>query len=57
MRKNLATTDHITALINEVDYLKTLIQPQDTGHIHTTISVLERHIYKLLKEMENGNNT
>lgn len=49
---NLATAKHISALLDEVDYLKTLIQPSDTGHIHTAISVLHEHIHKLLEEME-----
>jgi len=53
---NLATANHVSALLNEVDYLRTLLQPQDTGHIHTAINVLHDHIEQLLKEMENGNN-
>ena len=55
--KNLATAEHVAALLDEVDYLQTLIQPSDTGHIHTAISVLHDHIHKLLKEMENANNS
>jgi hypothetical protein len=55
--KNLATADHVSALFDEVEYLRTLIKPQDTGHIHTAIGVLRDHISQLLKEMENGNNT
>ena len=54
--KNLATADHVSALLDEVDYLQDLIEPHDTGHIHTAISVLHTHIRQLLKEMENGNN-
>lgn len=55
--KNLATAEHVAALLDEVDYLQTLIQPSDTGHIHTAISVLHDHIRNLLKEMENANNS
>ena len=54
--KNLATADHVSALLDEVDYLQNLIEPHDTGHIHTAINVLHDHIRQLLKEMENGNN-
>ena len=50
----LATANHVSALLNEVEYLRTLLQPQATGHIHTTISVLDDHIEQLLKEMEKG---
>ena len=39
--KNLATADHVSALFDEIEYLRTLIKPQDTGHIHTAISVLK----------------
>lgn len=49
----LATADHVSALFDEIEYLRTLIKPQDTGHIHTAISVLRDHISQLLKEMEN----
>jgi hypothetical protein len=39
----------VNILKKEVEHLKTLLQPTDTGHIHTTISVLEDRI----KELEN----
>jgi hypothetical protein len=39
----------VNILKQEVAHLKTLLQPTDTGHIHTTISVLEDRI----KELEN----
>ena len=55
--KNLATADHVSALLNEVDYLQDLVEPHDTGHIITAINVLHDHIRQLLKEMENGNQT
>ncbi len=36
-------------LKEEIEILKSRIQPHDTGHLHTTISVLKHRI----KEMEN----
>ena len=39
----------VNILKQEVEHLKTLLQPTDTGHLHTTISVLEDRI----KELEN----
>jgi len=30
----------ISVLEEEIEYYKTLLQPHDTGHIHTTISFL-----------------
>jgi hypothetical protein len=38
---------HMIALEREVEYLKTLLQPHDTGHIFTAISVLQEHIDNL----------
>jgi len=42
--------EHIIHLIREIDYLKTQIQPHDTGHIHTTISTLEHRVQELMNE-------
>jgi len=38
----------IQILKEEIDYYKTLIESQDCGHIHTTISFLESRIENLL---------
>jgi len=40
--------EHIIHLIREIDHLKTELQPHDTGHIHTTISTLERRVKELM---------
>ena len=42
----------IKILEEEVEYLKTLLKPHDTGHLHTTISVLENRIKQLKGELE-----
>ena len=42
---------HLIALIDEVETLKTTLQDEDTGHIHTTISMLETRISTLIKEL------
>ena len=44
--------EHIIHLIREIDYLKTQIQPHDTGHIHTTISTLEHRVKELMSESD-----
>lgn len=36
--------NHLEALRLEVAILKTMLEPHDTGHIHTAISVLEHRI-------------
>lgn len=37
----------IDVLREEVEYYRTLLQPHDTGHIHTTIGFLEQRIRHL----------
>ena len=36
--------DHMLALVSEVQHLYTMLQPHDTGHIHTTIGMLSSRI-------------
>lgn len=40
----------IDILEEEIAYYKTLIEPHDTGHIHTTISFLENRLKHLKGE-------
>ena len=44
--------EHIIHLIREIDYLRTQIQPHDTGHIHTTISTLEHRVEELMSKKD-----
>ena len=43
--------EHMCSLKKEVEHLKTMIRPHDTGHIHTTISTLQDRIKTLYKEV------
>jgi len=43
---------HLMALIDEVEVLKNRLQPHDTGHIHTTINVLEHRITEVTEEIK-----
>ena len=47
---------HLVHLKDEINHLKSLLQPHDTGHIHTTIGVLEERVeeitMKLAKELD-----
>ena len=36
--------DHMLSLVSEVQHLYTMLQPHDTGHIHTTIGMLSSRI-------------
>ena len=37
----------VAVLKDEIDLLKSRIEPHDTGHIHTTISTLEHRVREL----------
>jgi len=39
--------DYLLVLREEIAYQKSQLQPHDTGHIHTTISVLEKRAAEL----------
>ena len=48
--------NHLVHLKDEINHLKSLLKPHDTGHIHTTIGVLEERVeeitMKLAKELD-----
>tara|TARA_B100001063_G_scaffold197490_1_gene189756 strand:- start:640 stop:849 length:210 start_codon:yes stop_codon:yes gene_type:complete len=43
--------NHLVHLKDEINELKTRIRPEDTGHIHTTIGVLEGRVEELTKSL------
>lgn len=47
MNKLINDIIRIDVLEEEIEYYKTLLQPHDTGHIHTTIAFLEMRVRKL----------
>ena len=49
-RKGYMTTcpeEHITHLKEEIEIIKTRLQPHDTGHLHDYIANMERRIEEL----------
>jgi|TARA_R110002167_G_C12521219_1_gene638213 hypothetical protein len=42
---------HLKVLLNEVKILQSQLLPEDTGHIHTTISTLESRIEEIGAEI------
>ena len=44
-----AIKTYIAVLKAEIAHLKTLLEPTETGHIHTTISTLEHRVRELEK--------
>ena len=49
-RKLIHDLVRIGVLEDEVEYYKTLLQPEDTGHIHTAISFIQDRIRNLKGE-------
>ena len=43
--------NHLVHLKDEINELKTRIRPEDTGHIHTTIGVLEGRVEEITKKL------
>lgn len=44
--------NHFQMLLEEIATLQRRILPEDTGHIHTTISVLQGRVEEIKKELE-----
>ena len=45
-----AISTYISVLKAEIQHLKSLLEPHDTGHIHTTISTLTHRVKELSSE-------
>ena len=43
--------NHLVHLKDEINELKSRLRPEDTGHIHTTISVLEERAEEITKKL------
>ena len=44
---------HMLALIDEIAIIKSRIEPQDCGHMHTTVNMLQSRVEELRGEIEN----
>ena len=54
MPASLSSRDllHISVIKEEIEILRSRIQPHDTGHLYTTISTLEHRIKELEDDSE-----
>ena len=41
---NITSSQRLVLLMDEISIAKSKLQPQDTGHIHTSISYLESRV-------------
>ena len=48
----VTTSQRLILLMDEIAIAKSKLQPQDTGHIHTSISYLESRAEEIQKEID-----
>ena len=48
----VTTSQRLILLMDEIAIAKSKLQPHDTGHIHTSISYLERRVEEVQKEID-----
>ena len=56
LKERRTETKHIVALMDEIAYLDSIIEPQDCGHLITARNVLYDNATKLVEELDNGSN-
>ena len=49
--------DRLVMLMEEIAILKSRLQPEDTGHIHTTISTLESRVEEIRNNLVKSGET
>jgi|TARA_Y100001963_G_scaffold25713_1_gene34858 hypothetical protein len=52
-----ALMNYMNFLLEEIKVLRARIQPHDTGHIHTTVSVLEGRVKEIQDKIINEKST
>ena len=48
-RKELV--DHMFSLLKEIEFLSSRVEPEDCGHLHTTVRVLEHRVEELREQV------
>jgi len=51
LKTNKELVTHLNFLHKEIAELKTRLEPHDTGHIHTAISVLENRVEEVTQQL------
>ena len=51
--KDVTKTERLVLLMDEISIAKSKLMPEDTGHIHTSISYLESRVEEVKKEIDN----
>ena len=48
----VSDVDRLVMLMEEIAYAESQLQPHDTGHIHTAISVLQERVREVKEEID-----
>ena len=56
LKERRSKAKHIIALMDEIAYLDSIIEPQDCGHLITARNVLYENATRLVEESDNGSN-
>tara|TARA_S200000501_G_scaffold346384_1_gene359769 strand:+ start:463 stop:645 length:183 start_codon:yes stop_codon:yes gene_type:complete len=48
----ITTSQRLILLMDEISIAKSKLMPEDTGHIHTSISYLESRVNEVQKEID-----
>ena len=51
MKDGQKLLEHMITLMREIQIIKSRIEPQDCGHMHTTVSFLESRVEEIKKEI------
>ena len=50
----MTSSQRLILLMDEISIAKGKLRPEDTGHIHTSISYLESRVEEVQKEVDEG---
>jgi len=56
LKEKRSNAKHVIALMDEIAYLDSIIEPHDCGHLITARNVLYDNATKLVEEIDNGSN-
>ena len=53
LKQRRSNAKHVVALMDEIAYLNSIIEPQDCGHLITARNVLYDNATKLVEDLDN----
>ncbi len=50
----VSESDRLVVMMEEIAYAKSQLQPEDTGHIHTSIAWMEHRVKTIKEKLDDG---